>query len=516
MIDTDDNTKPALNAILKDPLVSHEHCSESDSVKIESDFEFAKVESELDSDIKIDTSFDEIKVESEFDDTGIEPVLVDLKAENEPEEFVPEVESESEAEDKESRRHLCQFSGCNLGFSRPSRLKVHMRGHTGERPFSCHHCDKSYARNAHLKRHIETNHSEKDQKIPVLFVCDICEKRYSLKQNLQKHIKRTHENRFKCDECDAAFNKNKLLRAHKKTHGIAPAQPKCNQCDQVFPSESKLKKHKRTHDGYKCEECEIVMEKWSDIVMHRKSHTVEPMAGNALISCETCDKSFSVKYMKMHKMVHEEMRPVIHCPIQYCPRYFYFFRNLKQHIKSYHEGNRFQCTVSGCEQKLSSKQRLKDHTVAKHSANMKLPAMPRKKPRGRKDRGVFKKPMAAVITRLEVENGDQLLLRQQKQPLEDLQELRDEAREFVGSTLETSDSEGFVGCRRGPTKNMQRKQLKELPRVVSDLIDNENNQKDQCSQLGLNYNEYSSDTDTDRDNDKPSPAKPNFASFIKQ
>lgn len=61
-----------------------------------------------------------------------------------------------------------------------------------------------------------------------------------------------------------------------------------------------------------------------------------------------------------------------------------------------------------------------------------------------------KKPMAAVITRL-VENGDQLLLRQQKQPLEDLQELRDEARESVGSTLETSDSE-VVGCRRGTNK----------------------------------------------------------------
>ena len=91
MIDTDDIPKPALNTILKDPLVSHEHCSESDSVKIESDFEFAKVESELESDIKIDTSFDEI----------IEPVLVDLKAENEPEEFLPEVESESEADDKE-------------------------------------------------------------------------------------------------------------------------------------------------------------------------------------------------------------------------------------------------------------------------------------------------------------------------------------------------------------------------------------------------------------------------------
>ena len=37
---------------------------------------------------------------------------------------------------------------------------------------------------------------------------------------------------------------------------------------------------------------------------------------------------------------------------------------------------------------------------------------------------MFKKPMAAVITRIEVENGDQLMKQEKKQPLQNLEELK--------------------------------------------------------------------------------------------
>merc|ERR1712142_957 len=103
---------------------------------------------------------------------------------------------------------------------------------------------------------------------------------------------------------------------------------------------------------------------------------------------------------------------------------------------------------------------------------MGLPPKPRKKPRARKDKGMFKKPMAAVITRIEVENGDQLMKQEKKQPLQNLEGLKMEGKEFVGSTFETSDSEGVViGCRR--PFNIKQKKVKELPRVVADLIESD-------------------------------------------
>ena len=49
---------------------------------------------------------------------------------------------------------------------------------------------------------------------------------------------------------------------------------------------------------------------------------------------------------------------------------------------------------------------------------------PKKKPKMRKDRGVFKKPMAAVITRLEIENGVELIKQTEKLPLQDMESIR--------------------------------------------------------------------------------------------
>ena len=46
------------------------------------------------------------------------------------------------------------------------------------------------------------------------------------------------------------------------------------------------------------------------------------------------------------------------------------------------------------------------------------------KARARKDRGVFKKPIAAVLTRLEVENGQELIKQKEKVPLQDIDSIR--------------------------------------------------------------------------------------------
>ena len=72
-------------------------------------------------------------------------------------------------------------------------------------------------------------------------------------------------------------------------------------------------------------------------------YTKEPGASE-LIQCDKCEKQFSRRYMKMHRQIHDEERPVLHCPKYLCPRYFYFLRNLKQHINSFHLGAKFQCT----------------------------------------------------------------------------------------------------------------------------------------------------------------------------
>lgn len=49
------------------------------------------------------------------------------------------------------RDHLC--SVCGKDFATKSVLNEHMLLHTGERPFSCEHCDKSFTGMSRLREH---------------------------------------------------------------------------------------------------------------------------------------------------------------------------------------------------------------------------------------------------------------------------------------------------------------------------------------------------------------------------
>ncbi|PIO73130.1 zinc finger, C2H2 type [Teladorsagia circumcincta] len=54
------------------------------------------------------------------------------------------------------RPYKCAF--CPKAFTASSILRTHMRQHSGEKPFKCAHCGKSFASHAAHDSHVRRNH----------------------------------------------------------------------------------------------------------------------------------------------------------------------------------------------------------------------------------------------------------------------------------------------------------------------------------------------------------------------
>ncbi|KAM6974315.1 uncharacterized protein LKV04_015954 [Tautogolabrus adspersus] len=208
-------------------------------------------------------------------------------------------------------------------FSLKGNLNRHIRDHTGERPFPCTGCDKSFKDSGSLTAHMRCHTGEQP------YSCLFCGKNFSGRGNMTRHMRiHTGEKPFTCSLCSKSFHVKEHLNRHMKYHtGEKPFS--CSICGKGCAQKTDLKKHMRVHTGEKpfsCPFCGKCCAEKGDLTKHMRVHT-----GEKPFSCNICGKSCAQKgSLKIHMRVHTGEKP-FSCLV--CGKRFTVTGHLKRHMK---------------------------------------------------------------------------------------------------------------------------------------------------------------------------------------
>lgn len=141
---------------------------------------------------------------------------------------------------------------CNKAFFSDRGLMAHIKIHTlPEDNFCCDLCGKWFKLLRYLKWHMKRHSSHR-------LKCKVCYKEFVTRAEIQRHMFiHTGETPFSCPLCKRSFNSYANMVRHERYFHSEVRDIKCEICCRKFKSYSHLNRHKKSK-LHKCKSAELL------------------------------------------------------------------------------------------------------------------------------------------------------------------------------------------------------------------------------------------------------------------